>query len=198
MYDAVPLLPVLVPSVALVGACLLLVSHRRGQLTPTGALLRLAACVYGAGIAANTVFPIYLGKPASTTSWTTSWTTKVDLVPLVDYEPVDAVTNVVVFLPLGVVLAVLVGRSAPWRVVVVATAVSLGIELTQLLTAVTLGGGHVADVDDLLCNVLGACLGLGLVLALQDLRRRRVTAAPQPPQPPSAARRTGSPPGRRG
>lgn len=193
MYDAVPLLPVLVPSAALVGACLLLVLHRRRQLTPARALLALAACVYGAGIVANTVFPIYLGKPASTTSWTT----KVDLVPLVGYEPVDAVTNVVVFLPLGVVLAVLVGRSAPWRVVVVATAMSLGIELTQLLTAVTLGGGHVADVDDLLCNVLGACLGLGLVLALQDLCRRGVTAAPPPPQPPSAARRTGSPPGRR-
>jgi glycopeptide antibiotics resistance protein len=68
------------------------------------------------------------------------------------------------------VLVALVLPVAPgWRVLAVAAAFSLAIEAAQLLTANLLGGGHVADVNDLLCNVVGAALGIGLLSAVTRL-----------------------------
>ncbi len=41
-------------------------------------------------------------------------------------------------------------------------AASLTIEATQYITNYFLGSGHVADVNDLVCNVVGAAIGAGL------------------------------------
>ena len=50
-----------------------------------------------------------------------------------------------------------------------AAALSLTIEAAQLATARVLGGGHVADVNDLIFNVVGAALGLGLISRLSRM-----------------------------
>jgi glycopeptide antibiotics resistance protein len=135
---------------------------RRRRLTPSRAALTLAFCVYLAGIVANTIFPIFLDKPHSSAPWTGH----LALVPFVDYEVADAVMNIAVFLPLGMMLPLLAARPRWWRAVAVATAVSLGIETTQYVTAHLLGGGHLADVNDLIFNVLGGALGYLLLAGL--------------------------------
>lgn len=93
------------------------------------------------------------------------WHAHLALVPLVGYEVADALMNVAVFVPLGVLVPLLGARASWWRTVLVAAGVSLGIEVTQLVTAHLLGGGHLADVNDLLFNVLGGALGHGLLCA---------------------------------
>ncbi|GAA1943881.1 hypothetical protein GCM10009797_41110 [Nocardioides hwasunensis] len=153
------MLPVVVP----LGAVIVLVLgwrlRRRGLFSLPRASVALALGVYAAGIVANTVFPIFLDKPERTMEWDSA----LSLTPIAGYEVADAIMNVAVFTPLGVLVALLLARPTWWRVVGVSAAASLAIEVTQYVTARLLGGGHVADVDDLLFNVLGGALGFGIL-----------------------------------
>ncbi|MCG8919121.1 VanZ family protein [Actinokineospora sp. PR83] len=160
MFREVPVLPVVVPVAAAVFLILLWYLHSRDRLSAPRAAVALALCVYAAGVVANTVFPIFLDKPARSALW------KVYLVPFANYEVGDAVTNILVFVPIGVLVPLLVAKAPWWRVVAVAAAFSLVIELTQLVTRNLLGGGHVADVNDLIFNTAGGALGFGLCSAL--------------------------------
>lgn len=91
------------------------------------------------------------------------------LIPFHDYEVGDALTNVLVFVPRGVLIPLLVARPSWLRVLTVAAGVSLAIELMQLSAQAFFAGGHVADVNDLLFNVIGAAIGYGLFLLLTRL-----------------------------
>jgi glycopeptide antibiotics resistance protein len=165
VFDEVPVLPVVVPLAAVVLAILVWQLRRRRLLTASRAAVAVAVCVYVAGVVANTVFPIFLDKPA----YTARWTEFVNLTLLSGYEVVDAVTNICVFVPVGL-LVPLVAPTFSWRrALVAATTFSLLIEVTQYVTAHLLGGGHVADVNDLLFNVVGAALGLLLSAALAQV-----------------------------
>ncbi len=163
MFRQVPVLPVVVPSAVVVLAVLLWHLRRRALLTAPRAAVALALCVYTAGVVANTVFPVYLDPAARSTRWS------VQPVPFTDYEWADAAMNVAVFVPLGILLALALGTPPWWRVLVAVAASSLAIELTQLVTGAFLGGGHVADVDDLLSNVAGGMLGLALLVGLNGV-----------------------------
>lgn len=167
MFCEVPIWPVVLPVAGATMVLLLWRLHRRGLLTLPRAGVAALVCTYGAGIVANTVFPIYLDSVARTSHWS------VALVPFADYEWADAVTNVVIFVPVGILVSLVTGRAPWWQCLAVATAVSLGIELLQLLASGLLGGGHVADVDDLLSNIVGAALGLGLLAAVERVPRAR-------------------------
>lgn len=162
MFGEVPVLPVVVP----LGGAVLVVAlwhlHRQRMLSASRAAVALALGVYAAGIVANTVFPIYLDKPSSPTRWTQF----LNLMPGGGYELADAAMNVCVFVPLGVLLSLAAPRWPWWRVLAAAAAVSLFIELTQYVTANLLAGGHIADVNDLASNVVGAGAGLLLLAAL--------------------------------
>ncbi len=66
--------------------------------------------------------------------------------------------NLVMLLPLGIYLPLLYSRFRGFlSVFLVSLLVSMGIELLQLVTRF-----RSADVDDVLLNTLGACLGYGL------------------------------------
>lgn len=160
MFRAVPVLPVVIPVAAAVLVALLWSLHRRGRFSVPRAAVALALCIYAAGIIANTVFPIYLDKPSHGSLW------KVYFTSLSDYEVVDAAMNVLVFVPVGILVPLLLSRATWWRVLLAGAAFSLVIELTQLVTGNLLGGGHVADVNDLLFNVTGAVVGLVVFTAL--------------------------------
>lgn len=162
MFQQVPVLPVVVPLAAAAFVVMLLLLRRRGRLSLPRAAVALALCVYLAGVVANTVFPIFLDKPADDAPWDTY----LSLVPLLDYEVPDAVMNVLVFVPLGMLAPLLVPEPSWRRVVAVAAAVSLLVEVTQYVTAHVLGGGHVADVNDLVFNILGGALGYGVLRLL--------------------------------
>lgn len=159
MFRQVPVLPVVLPLALAALAALLGSLRRRARLTTPRALVALALCVYLAGVVANTVFPVYLDKPVGDAPWTS----QVVLVPFADYEVADALMNVGVFVPLGILLALVLRRSSWWRPVVAAAGVSLVIEVVQLLTTHFLGSGHVADVNDLLWNVVGGAAGVAVL-----------------------------------
>jgi len=81
----------------------------------------------------------------------------------VTYAGVEAVANVVMFLPFGVLVGLLVRRW--WVVVLLALATSTAIELAQLAFLPT----RVPTVQDVVLNTVGAALG---VLALRLWARR--------------------------
>ncbi|USX52455.1 VanZ family protein [Lentzea sp. HUAS12] len=146
-----------VPLAAVVFLALLWHLRRRDRLTAPRAAVALALCVYAAGVVANTVFPIFLDVPESEPSW------KVYFGLVHGYDVSDALMNVLVFAPVGVIVPLLLARATWWRVLAVAAAFSLAIELTQFLTGNLLGGGHLTDVNDLFFNVVGAALGFGFL-----------------------------------
>ncbi|WP_222847691.1 VanZ family protein [Nocardioides dongxiaopingii] len=136
--------------------------RRRGLLTAPRAAVALTLSVYAAGVVANTVFPVFLDKPAGSAGWGRF----LNVTPVTGYELGDAVINVCVFVPVGVLVS-LVAPSWPWwRALAVATVCSLFIEASQFVTAILLGGGHIADVNDLIFNAVGAALGLLFLSAL--------------------------------
>lgn len=162
MFRQVPVLPVVTVLAVVVLAALVRSLSRRGRLSWPRVAVAVVLCVYAAGVVANSVFPVFLDKPAGSAPWSSH----VALVPFADYEVADAVMNIVVFVPVGILVPLLVARISWWRAVVAAALVSLTIEVTQYVTAHLLGGGHIADVTDLIVNVLGGAVGFGLYSVL--------------------------------
>ena len=77
--------------------------------------------------------------------------------------------NIMLFFPLGVLIPLVLKRRRFWRVIQIAVAVSCTIEILQYLSS-ALGSYRAADINDVILNVFGACLGLVLVSLLQSLR----------------------------
>jgi glycopeptide antibiotics resistance protein len=153
-------------ALAVVGLVLVVWWLRRERaLTVPRALAGAALCVYAAGVLANTAFPIFLG----TTHADVPWTVYLNLVPLRDTETRDMLQNVAIFVPLGLLLPLVLPLRSALAVTAAAAALSLSIEGLQLLNAVTGHGGHIADVNDLLANVLGAPLGYALARAAYEV-----------------------------
>ena len=71
-------------------------------------------------------------------------------------------TNVLMFVPVGVIA----GRIWRWKGLWVAAGLSIVIELLQLLTARGL-----CEFDDVLHNVLGAVIGIGIVILVEKVSR---------------------------
>jgi hypothetical protein len=100
---------------------------------------------------------------------------RLNLVPVIVDGPGsarDAVLNVVVFLPLGLLLATVGMRVV--RVFGIALAVSLTVEVTQYL----LDWGRTADVNDLITNVAGAGIGWAIanLMVTRGYRERRISS----------------------
>jgi glycopeptide antibiotics resistance protein len=74
--------------------------------------------------------------------------------------------NALLLFPLGILLPLIWSRLRFWRGVLVAVALSFGIELVQYLSSAW-GSYRAADVNDFILNVLGACVGLALVSLLR-------------------------------
>ena len=157
-YGEVPALPAALVFGVLVLAVQLVLLLRSGRPTWPRLTVAAAVAVYAAGILANTVFPMFL-DPLPTSE---SWTPALALVPFHDYEVADALENVAVFVPLGVLIPLLVRRPSWWRVLLVGAGVSLTIELLQLAAQRFFSGGHVADVNDFTWNTVGGITGYAL------------------------------------
>jgi glycopeptide antibiotics resistance protein len=70
------------------------------------------------------------------------------------------VDNVVMFVPLGFLLPLLSTRCGRFAMTAaVGFSASVGIELVQLAALLTLASRRSADVDDVILNVTGTCLG---------------------------------------
>ena len=79
--------------------------------------------------------------------------------------------NVILFFPLGILLPLVWTRLRFWRGIQIAIAISVSIELVQYLSRAW--SNRSADVNDVVLNVLGACLGLAFVFLLRLLRGPR-------------------------
>ena len=70
--------------------------------------------------------------------------------------------NVVLFLPLGILLPLTFDRFRSLkRVMAIALCLSLGIETIQFFSRF-IGSLRAVDIDDVLLNTLGACLGFAI------------------------------------
>jgi glycopeptide antibiotics resistance protein len=85
--------------------------------------------------------------------------------------------NVMLFFPLGIFIPLVWTRLRFWRGIQIAIALSVSIELLQYLSSAW-GSYRAADVNDVILNVLGACLGLALV----SLLRLRPSTRPAVPR----------------
>jgi glycopeptide antibiotics resistance protein len=72
--------------------------------------------------------------------------------------------NVALFFPLGILIPLVWPRRRFWSGLLIAMALSVGIELVQYLTRPW--SNRLADVNDVILNVAGACLGLAIVSVL--------------------------------
>ena len=157
-WDQVPVLPVVVPLGLVVFAVLLWRLRRRAGMTFPRVVVAAVVAVYVAGVVANTLFPIFIGK-----NGVEPWSRTLNLVPLVNTAVGDMLENVAVFVPLGVLLPLVARATSLPRVLLWGFLVSLAIEVLQLVNSVVSNGGHASDVNDLLANVLGAAVGYGVL-----------------------------------
>jgi len=92
--------------------------------------------------------------------------------PLLTYERIEFGSNILLFVPLGVGLAVLLGGSR-YLVMPVALLVSLAIESVQAVYI----AARTPSVYDIIANVSGAALGLVAVAVFEAWRRSRDQSA---------------------
>jgi len=78
----------------------------------------------------------------------------------------NAAGNVLLFFPLGILIPLVWRHLRFWRGIQIAIALSFSIELVQYLSSAW-GSYRSADVNDVILNGLGACLGLALVSLLR-------------------------------
>lgn len=90
----------------------------------------------------------------------------------------NAKGNVLLFFPLGVLIPLLWRRLRFWTVILIAIALSAGIEILQYISQAW-GSYRLTDVNDVILNTLGACAGLAVVSVLRSLLYRdRDASAP--------------------
>jgi glycopeptide antibiotics resistance protein len=158
----VPMLPIVIPLGIVIFLVLLWSLRLRGGITLARASVAAVLALYVGGVLANTVFPVFIhvgSWPEPAPRELALW-----LIPFVDYGIEDALVNVAVFVPLGVLIPLLIARANWWRVLAIVAGASLTIELAQLATAGLAFGGHIADVNDWMTNILGGVIGYGLFL----------------------------------
>jgi glycopeptide antibiotics resistance protein len=90
----------------------------------------------------------------------------------IDYADVEFAANILMFFPIGMFFVLLLGRGKWWAAMLLGFALSVAIELAQLLVFTT----RVADIRDVWSNSTGAVLGALAVLILtagkaRELRR---------------------------
>lgn len=92
----------------------------------------------------------------------------------------NAKGNVALFFPLGLLIPLVWPRRRFWKGLQIAIALSVSIEIVQLLSRAW-GSYRAADINDVVLNVAGASLGMAVVFLLRSLRGSR------PPVPEGVA-----------
>lgn len=127
--------------------------------------------VWAMVIAAVTMFPLKIIFY--------DWASVINLVPfasitqLIRHTPAQVafkniVGNIVLFVPLGLLLPILFSRlQRPWPMIWRGAAISIAIELAQLVTR-----ARAVDIDDVILNTLGGAIGFAVYRAIAVLVRR--------------------------
>jgi hypothetical protein len=88
----------------------------------------------------------------------------------IDYADVEFAANIAMFFPVGMFFVLLLGRGKWWIAILLGFALSVAIELAQLLVFTT----RVADIRDVWSNSTGAVLGTLAVLILTAGKARQL------------------------
>ncbi|WP_353113849.1 VanZ family protein [Microbacterium sp.] len=110
--------------------------------------------------------PIFLDLALSFSRHRLGWT-------WLDFTTLEVAANVLVFVPVGVIAAVLLPVRRQGYALLIGPALSAMIETVQLVALPQ----RAATLSDLIANSLGATLGVAAVLLVRRLRRER-TAGP--------------------
>ncbi len=89
-----------------------------------------------------------------------------------DLVTLEVVANVVMFVPLGLLLASSARVPRPWLAVAAGLALSAAIETTQIALP-----GRYPTLQDVVANTAGAALGAAAVVATRAVRARRARRA---------------------
>ena len=88
----------------------------------------------------------------------------------IDYADVEFAANIAMFFPVGMFFVLLLGRGKWWMAMLLGFALSVAIELAQLLVFTP----RVADIRDVWSNSSGAVLGALTVLILTAAKAREL------------------------
>ena len=84
-----------------------------------------------------------------------------DLTSWITYSRLEFLANIAMFVPVGVLFLLVVGRRRWWLAVLIGVALTVSIELAQLGIP-----GRVSDIRDVVANSLGATIGAIFALAV--------------------------------
>lgn len=90
----------------------------------------------------------------------------------VDYAAAEFSANVLMFVPMGLLFTLLLGRWRWWLAVTIGIGATLVIEFVQLFLP-----ARFSDPSDLLANTLGTLVGVGIAFLLPAARDGRRVAA---------------------
>lgn len=94
-----------------------------------------------------------------------------NLTPLKSLGSQQFSLNILFFVPLGLLLPLVIERLRTYEIVFIGLMVSLGIEITQLLTSITNLNVRSFDIDDLIANTLGTFIGMVLLYCFKALKK---------------------------
>ena len=138
-----------------------------------------AALLYGIGLVAVTVYPLAALRGRGTDpgmnlipllSLSCLWPSAGDPPEIRVFCVENIAGNIALFVPVGVLGALLYRVQSFRRIAVYAAALSVAIEAAQFAEQ-SIGVHRAVDVDDVLFNTVGACLGFGLVMAFRRSKR---------------------------
>jgi len=131
-------------------------------------VLAIVSVLYLVGLALIAFWPVPVDREFSDALEVLVAQLQVDGLSFLSYTTVEFAANVLLFVPLGVLLAVLFGAGARWLAFGACVAVSAFIEFAQ---AVLLPARY-ATASDLLANVVGAAIGVLIVAIISAVRSR--------------------------
>lgn len=79
----------------------------------------------------------------------------------------ENIMNVIVFIPIGLLLAYVLVKNSFWKAVIFACILSISIEVMQLVTR-----NGFCEIDDVIHNTLGCVIGYGLFCLVRKLFNR--------------------------
>lgn len=91
----------------------------------------------------------------------------------VDYAVAEFTANILLFVPMGLLFTLLLGRWRWWLAVSLGIAATLGIEFVQLFLP-----ARFTDARDVLANTLGTLIGVAVAFAVTS-RSRRAAGSPR-------------------
>jgi len=135
-------------------------SHRRRAA--------VALAVYGVAVGFIVLWPVPVDRPFDVPLLRVLGALKGSAVRPIDaYNALEAVSNVLMFVPAGLLIVVLVGRARWW----IAPVAGLGLSAAAEAAQYALLPERTATVADVIANTAGALIGAGLALAVG---RRRI------------------------